>query len=321
MRETTGERLSERPLLSIVLLAAKSLSGGFRGTMRRRCGGLAKQVRRNWGTDMLTDSRKVIVTDQRFDADESNTRFSNHVFVRLVAMRRTFTRVDFKYTFFDACYLRDCRFDSCDFTGCRFVNTQLPGAKFSGCKFDYATFEKTLIDAQVLDTECPGHENLKMRFARSLRTNFQQLGDVDAVNKAIRVELSATEVHLKKAWQSNESYYRSHHSGALSRTLAFLRWLKFKILDFVWGNGESLSRLGRFVLIVLVFMTLADVAFDGDPARVRSYVASFMRSFAIFFGTLVPDGYGKAYLALITCLRLVTVGFFLSIIIKRFSRR
>jgi hypothetical protein len=201
------------------------------------------------------------------------------------------------------------------------VNTQFPGAKFSGCKFDYATFEKTLIDPQVLDTECPGLENLKMRFARSLRTNFQQLGDADAVNKAMRVELAATEIHLKKAWQSNESYYRSHHPGVVSRMLAFLRWLKFKILDLIWGNGENLSRLLRFVLIVLVLMALGDVTFHGDPTRVRSYSDSFFRSCAIFFGALTPDDYGKLYLALITCARLVVVGFFLSIIIKKFSRR
>jgi Pentapeptide repeats (9 copies) len=270
---------------------------------------------------MLINSNKTVITDQRFDSDESNTHFSNHVFVRLVAMGRTFTKVNFRYTFFDDCYLRNCQFDSCDFTGCRFVNTQLPGAKFSGCKFDYATFEKTLIDARVLDTECPGLENLKMRFARSLRINFQQLGDADAVNKAMRVELTATEIHLKKAWQSNESYYRSHHPGSILRTLAFLEWLKFKSLDFIWGNGENLLRLVRFVLIVIVLMAVGDVASGGDPGRLQSYVASFIRSFAIFFGTLMPDDYGKAYLALITCLRLVTVGFFLSIIIKKFSRR
>jgi len=35
----------------------------------------------------------------------------------------------------------------------------------------------------------------------------------------------------------------------------------------------------------------------------------------------MPDDYGKVYLGLITCVRLVTVGFFLSIIIKKFSRR
>jgi hypothetical protein len=39
------------------------------------------------------------MTDQRFDSNESNTRFLNHVFVRLVAMWRTFTKVDFRYTF------------------------------------------------------------------------------------------------------------------------------------------------------------------------------------------------------------------------------
>jgi hypothetical protein len=271
--------------------------------------------------EMLVDSGKTIITDRKFDSDELGSRFANHVFIRLVAMAKTFTKVDFRYTFFDACYLRNCQFDSCDFTGCRFVNTQFPGAKFSGCRFDYATFEKTLIDARILDTECPAYENLKMRFARSLRTNFQQLGDADAVNTAMMVELSATEIHLKKAWQSNESYYRSHHHGALARVLAFLEWLKFKALDLIWGNGESLSRLIRSMFVVLVLMALRDVAVDGDPARVQSYFTSFIRSLAIFFGTLTPDDYGKVYLALITCVRLVAVGFFLSIIIKKFSRR
>lgn len=273
------------------------------------------------GRKMLIASGKTVVTDQKFDADEANTRFSNCAFVRLIAMGKTFTKVDFRYTSFDACYLRNCHFDSCDFTGCRFVNTQLPGAKFSGCKFDYATFEKTLIDPRILDSECPGHENLKMRFARSLRTNFQQLGDAAAVNKAMKVELSATDIHLKKAWQSNESYYRSHHPGPLARWLAFLEWLKFKALDLIWGNGESLLRLILSVLGVLVLMAFKDVCYGGDPGRVQSYFVSLIKSLAVFLGTLTPDDYGKTYLSLITFIRLVAVGFFLSIIIKRFNRR
>ena len=47
---------------------------------------------------MLIDSNKTVITDQRFDSDESNTRFTNHVFVRLVAMGRIFTKVNFRYT-------------------------------------------------------------------------------------------------------------------------------------------------------------------------------------------------------------------------------
>lgn len=270
---------------------------------------------------MLVTSGKKIITDQKFDSDQSNAQYANHIFIRLVAKKRYFTNVDFRYTSFDNCYMRNCRFDSCDFTGCRFVNTQFPGTEFTGCKFDYATFEKTLIEPRILDTNCPGHENLKMRFARSLRTNFQQLGDASAANKAIRVELNATEIHLRKAWQSNESYYRSHHPGLLGRSLAFFEWLKFKILDFVWGNGENLSRLMRSILMILALMAIKDTFAYGDPAKVQSYLTSFTKSFAVFFGTLSPDDYGRPYLALITCIRLVTVGFFLSIIIKRFNRR
>ena len=75
---------------------------------------------------------------------------------------------------------------------------------FTGCKFDYSIFERTLIDADLLDTECPGQENLKMRFARTLRMNFQQVGDAKAANRAIKVELQATMAHLHKAWRSTE---------------------------------------------------------------------------------------------------------------------
>jgi uncharacterized protein YjbI with pentapeptide repeats len=95
--------------------------------------------------------------------------------------------VDFRYSTFDACYLRNCVVDDCTFVGCRFVNTNLHGSSVLGCEFDYATFEKTDIDHDVLASGCPATENLKMRLARSLRINYQQLGDPDAVNKAIAV--------------------------------------------------------------------------------------------------------------------------------------
>ena len=114
-------------------------------------------------------------------------KYSNYLFTRLVAKDKRFTKVNFRYSFFEYSYLRDCHFDSCDFTGCRFTNTNLSGSKFSGCKFDYASFEKTLVEPAILETECPGFENLKLRFARTLRTNFQQLGDASAANKAMNV--------------------------------------------------------------------------------------------------------------------------------------
>jgi hypothetical protein len=269
---------------------------------------------------MLVENRRQHETDKRFDANEENSRFSNRLFVRLSAKDKSFTKVDFKYSVFDACYLRGCHFDSCDFTGCRFVNSNLHGSRFSGCKFEYATFEKTSIDADILDTECPGHENLKARFARTLRTNYQQLGDAAGANKAIRVELQATEIHLHKAWRSNEAYYRKKYQG-LRRAKSFIEWVEFKALDFIWGNGESALKLCRSIALVIGAMAMYDLVTFGDPLRFHSYGGAIARAIEIFLGVLAPETHSRGFLATATLLRLIAIGFFLSILVKRFNRR
>lgn len=269
---------------------------------------------------MLIASGRVVETDMKIDADENGTRLLNRQFIRLVAIKRSFTRVDFRFSTFDACYLRDCHFDSCNFTGCRFLTTNLHGSNFSGCNFEYTTFEKTFVDPSILDTECPSRENLKARFARTLRVNYQQLGEVDAVNKAMMIELQATETHLRKEWQSNESYFRKKYRG-WRRARSFANWLKFKLLDFIWGNGESAWRLARFVVIVLFLMTAYDVTLLRDPDRVSSYLSTFVAMPEVFLGVRAPPEYSKGYLALVTVARLVLIGFFLAIVVKRFNRR
>lgn len=270
--------------------------------------------------EMLTKNNKAISTDERFDADEYDSKFSNYIFVRLAAKGRVFRNVNFRYTTFDACYLRDAKFDSCDFTGCRFVSTNLHGAKFSGCNFEYATFERTIIDSSILDTEYPKQDNLRARFARTMRMNFQQLGDAAAVNKAMRIELEATGTHLRKSILSSEEYYRNKYRGILWFRSVF-EFSLFVIGDFVWGNGESLRRLLRCALIILASMTAFDIFNFGDPRLIGGYWIAFMRSFEIFMGVPAPSEYPKPYVAMVTLVRLIAIGFLLSIIIKKFNRR
>lgn len=269
---------------------------------------------------MLANSGKVELKDQKFIADIAGAEHTNVHFVRLVAKGRSFTNVDFKYCTFDACYLRGCNFDSCDFTGCRFVGTNLHGSSFSGCKFEYAAFERTEIDNNVLSDCCPGNENLKMRFARSLRMNYQQLGDALSVNQAIEVELDAAEEHLYKAWHSNESYYRRKYKS-WHRAEQFLRWANFKLLDLVWGNGESTWKLARTVLVVFVLMTLFDVLNYRDASLVRNYWSAFWEAPQVFLGATTPVYFSSSYITLVTFVRLVLFGFFMAIILKRFNRR
>jgi hypothetical protein len=269
---------------------------------------------------MLSESGLVQQIDKLLEDNGLSGSFANHLFVRLVAKDKRFTKVDFKKSIFDTCYLRNCKFESCDFTGCRFVATNLHGSTFSGCKFDYSAFERTFVDADILDTECPGYENLKWAFARTLRMNYQQLGDAASVNKAMGVELQASKIHKWKAWRSNESYYRKKYAGG-KRVAAFFNWMSFTILDFVWGNGESLLKLLRAIGLFLVGISVIDVMAFRDNGRLSSYLHALGDAPQIFLGTLSPCNYWVSYLTFIVFIRLIAIGLFLSIIIKRYNRR
>ncbi|MFH1976841.1 MAG: pentapeptide repeat-containing protein [Pseudomonadota bacterium] len=268
----------------------------------------------------MKDSNIVHLVDKWCDEDVQDAKYLRHLFVRLGAKGKRFTKVDFRYSIFDTCYLRDCIFDTCDFTGCRFLGTNLHGASFSGCKFDYAAFERTPIDSAILETECPAYENLKMDFARSLRMNYQQLGDAAGVNMAINVELQATEIHLHKAWHSNESYYRKKYAG-LKRARSLVEWLRFRALDFIWGNGESAWKFMRAGALLLVVIACVDAVAFRNPYAVQDYGKALLAAPQILFGTLTPSSYPTPYLTTIVCARIVALGFFMSILIKRLGRR
>lgn len=271
-------------------------------------------------SDLFRSSGRIVCSDQAVAKDLKNEALNNRQFVRLVAREKHFVGCDFRNTTFEACYLRKCTFDSCDFSGCHFDRCQLPGTSFHGCKFDYATFHKTLIEPEILRTGCPSFENLQMRFARSLRINYQELGDSDAANEAILVELAATEVHLKKAVFSRESYYRSKYRGLQRATLA-AKLVKFKALDAIWGNGEKLNRLIGTLFVVLACMALFDVFSYRNPKNVEDYIDAFVMAPQVLVGAVSPYEYSTVYLAVVAVIRIVAFALLVSIFLKRFHRR
>jgi len=160
-----------------------------------------------------------------------------------------FKNVSFLHCVFEGCYINNCVFDSCDFTGCRFIASNFHQTTFAGCDFRYATFERTHIDSEILDSEAPKEENLRMHFSRSLRMNYQQLGDAKSVNKAISIELGAMSAYLYKSWISKETYYKHKYGGVLKSTIQLLRWIEFWLLHAIWGNGESILKLIRSLAV------------------------------------------------------------------------
>lgn len=259
--------------------------------------------------------------DRRFAEDESNVSYQHHLFIRLSAKDRTFTKISFKYCTFDGCYLRSCKFLKCDFTGCKFVSTNFHGSSFTACQFEYATFERTQIAPDILETQAPDFENLKAKFARSLRVNYQQLGDSESVNKAIKIELEATKTHLYEAWHSKADYYRKTKYPGWKQCAVFLQWLWFRVLHFVWGNGESATRLLRTLIALFLLMSIYHANRISDPYQIRAYWEGLLAAPEVYLGIRTFPQYGNLYLAIIAATRLLTFAALTSILIKRFSRR
>lgn len=245
------------------------------------------------------------------------------IYIRLNAIKKTtFRKVSFLHCVFDGCYFNSAVFDSCDFRGCRFIGCNFHQTKFSGCNFEYAVFERCMIDDDILDSEAPRKENLKMRFARSLRMNFQQVGDARAVNKAISLELEATSKYLKKSWSSRETYYRDKYPG-WKKVSQLGKWVKFRILDAIWGNGESVLKLLRSILVVHLVIAGYDTYMFGDVWSLKGYAASFVASPGVFFGIASPHpvAYPVWFSSAIAATRLIGFAFLTAILVKRFGRR
>lgn len=270
---------------------------------------------------LLKGNRKVITDFYIGDNVESEgNAYAFKIYVRLNAKKKTFKNVSFQHSIFDSCYFNNCVFDSCDFTGCRFIGCNLHQSAFSGCEFEYAVFERCQIDDDILEREAPREENLKMRFARSLRMNFQQIGDAKAVNRAISLELEATSSCLKKSWSSSESYYRTKYKG-WKKLPQFFKWLEFKVLDIVWGNGENTLKLLRAIVAVHVGVAVYDTVYFGNAWDIRDYIKSFVASPGVFFGISSPHIYPLWFSSTVAATRLLSFAFLTAILVKRFGRR
>ncbi len=271
--------------------------------------------------DFALGNRQVI-TDHYIpkNVEDEVSAFKYKIFNRLNANRIKFKNVSFEHSVFDGCYLRGCVFDSCNFTGCRFIGSNFHQSSFPGSRFDYATFERCQIDSDILTAWIPREENLKMRFARSLRMNFQQIGDAAAVNQAITLELDATSLHLLESWQSEEEFYRKKYRG-LQRIRQFLAWVQFWVLHFIWGNGESIAKLLRTIVIAVVFIAIYDANAANESATIVDYWKSLKAAPAIFLGTLPSSYHSVAAASTIVATKLIALSLLTALLVKRFGRR
>lgn len=275
------------------------------------------------GKGHLEKGNREVITDYYVPKDvvdeQESLRFK--VFIRLNAKKITFRNVSFLHCIFDSCYLNNCVFDSCDFTGCKFLGSNFHQTAFKGCNFIFATFERCQIDDDILISEAPREENLRMHFARSLRANYQQVGDAKAANKAINVELEATSKYLYKSWKSKQTYYKEKYPGFLNSSIQFLKWIEFWVLHFIWGNGESILKFARTIVITLFLISIYDTYTNGNPLDLSEYWVNFLKAPSVFLGVSSPTNFSTGALSIITGIKFISIALLTTLLVKRFSRR
>ncbi|MCD5997293.1 pentapeptide repeat-containing protein [Pseudomonas sp. CDFA 602] len=269
------------------------------------------------GREKLTDVR-INAPDYKIDGDQKT--FYRKLLTRVSAKNITFKNVSFFQTIFDACYFNHCVFDSCIFVGCKFVGCNFNQTSFPGSNFDYAIFERTQIDDDIFKA-APERSNIKLKFARTLRMNYQQVGDAKAVNRAIVLELEATDVFLKESWSSDSSYYRKKYAG-FARIAQLLKWADFKVFDFIWGNGESIAKLMRSIILVILVVGFVNMFYMKEPRLFAEFLHSLYTAPAMFLGVVpLPAEVPSLLSSGVAALRLVGFAFLTAILVKRFGRR
>ncbi|MBI4965008.1 MAG: pentapeptide repeat-containing protein [Desulfomonile tiedjei] len=264
----------------------------------------------------LRENKKEKIEDKEFCADLSKADLSRKEFVRVYAVDKVFTDVVFRQCVLTSCYFRNCGFINCDFTGASIKDCNFRGAQFEKCNFRYTIWEKTLLDERFLDTCLPSEENLARDLVRSLRTNFAQIGNYEAVNKAAAMEVKLTGQHLYNAAYSHQSYYRAKYKGQ-ARLAHVLRHLRWKALELLWGNGESIFRVALTGLVVIIVVA---VFYWCNTAGV-SLPESFLEALGHFWGVQYRGPMPMTYGVLLAVPRYVLIGLFVAIMVKRLSRR
>ena len=264
----------------------------------------------------LRENVKETLVDQEFYETTRDADLSKKQLDRIYAVDQDFINVSFAQSILTSCYFRKCRFVDCDFTGATMINCNFKGASFDGCTFKYTSWEKTLLEDAFLDVCLPSEENLARDLVRSLRVNFAHVGNYEAVNRAASIEVGLTGRHLRNAAFSKQSYYRAKYKG-WNRVFQVGAYVKWRALDLLWGNGENPCRVMASACVVIGLIAAWRLYSEPEPG----FADAVLTALAHFFGVEHQPPVSLGVSISLTAVRFVLLGLFMTIVIKRLSRR
>jgi len=262
------------------------------------------------------NGKREVYENHFFNKDVDDITFVFMVLKRVGATGKVISNANFSYCILEDCYFKNCKFRNCNFNGTIFRNSNFHASKFENCNFEYAEFHGARFPEYILESS-PSKENLHQKFAQRLKVNFQNLGEQKLALLATKAELSATERFLFKAWFDSKdgSYYRKKYPGR-KRAFKFVEWSTFRILKFVWGNGQSFTYLARTTGVAIISVAVVSYFVRTDEST--GIIETALKSPALFFGSYketVPEYFN----ATILVIRLILFSLFISMLVRKWT--
>jgi hypothetical protein len=152
-------------------------------------------------------------------------------------------------------YFHDAVFRKCEFVGTRFDECNFRQATFDRCTFDYADFNRCILPIPQILANLPVHSNVRWDLIHNIRANQRTMGDVQHEADLVRKDIEAEIAHWKDVRRRPTSYYNKY-DNLHDQAIAWFHCRRLWVERYIWGHGESLTRLFFAALISLFILTL-----------------------------------------------------------------
>lgn len=275
-------------------------------------------------------SNKQFYLNESNKPDIFNINYSNIRFTDANGFGVTFNNCNFAYCIFERAYFRKARFNNCSFVGSLFINCVLRSSTFESCNLSYVRFKDSLISVDSVIRSLPLEPSIRRELLQNLRINARSIGDEKGVKTFIREELCAEREHYRKAREMKEDYYVKKYKGIVNwikvRVNSLLLWLDYHF----WGHGEYPANLVRFILGLLVLLSLI-VLLSSDQLNgsisIQQLPGLLLKSCEATAYTFLGINkssdieVGLFLTILLILIRYVTFGLFVGMLFRSFSKR
>jgi hypothetical protein len=237
----------------------------------------------------------LLVKEEVLKENESieNVKLKFSSLVRLAMKGAKVKNGDFLQCVFDEVYARHALFENVNFSGSYFKNCNFSNSTFYHCDLSFCKFEKCDLPYKSIMSCLPSEPNIRRELARSLKVNYQGLGNKKIADIFLDIEIEANEQELMAIFKSSETYYKQRYDWG-QRFSSLFEWGWLKAAGLVWGYGHRILRLIISYLVLMsslsILLALSHSSFKEVSTGITKSL-TYSESFIVVYGESIKYPY------------------------------